>query len=74
MPRPGPPPETGDRSILLSYQPVRDEAGEVLGVSVAAMDVTERARIEAVLRDEKEQLAAELARTRLELAALQAMP
>jgi PAS domain S-box-containing protein len=37
--------------LLCSYQPVRDEAGEVLGVSVAVMDITERKRMEKVLRD-----------------------
>lgn len=30
-----------DRRLLASYQPVRDEAGEIIGVSVAVMDATE---------------------------------
>ena len=30
-----------DRRILLSYQPVLDEAREVIGVSVAVVDLTE---------------------------------
>ncbi len=33
-------------SILLSYEPARDEAGEVVGVSVAIVDVTEIKRAE----------------------------
>jgi len=39
------------QTLLCSYQPVRDEAGEVIGVSVAVMDITERKRMEKVLRD-----------------------
>lgn len=35
----------------LSYQPARDEAGEVLGVSVAVMDVTAYKRTEDALRE-----------------------
>jgi PAS domain S-box-containing protein len=35
---------------LLSYQPVHDEAEEVIGVSVAATDITERKRTEEALR------------------------
>lgn len=42
------------QSILASYQPVRDEAGEVLGVSVALMDITERKRLEESLRETEE--------------------
>jgi PAS domain S-box-containing protein len=38
------------QSILLSYQPARDEAGEVLGVCVAIMDLTESRRTEEALR------------------------
>jgi len=34
------------RSIVLSYEPARDEAGEVIGVSVAIVDVTEIKRAE----------------------------
>jgi PAS domain S-box-containing protein len=47
------PPETGSaqpRTVMLSYHPVRDEAGDVLGVSVAIMDVTERKQSEEALR------------------------
>ena len=42
------------RTLLLSYQPARDEAGEVLGVSVAIMDITERKRAAAALRESEE--------------------
>lgn len=51
------PPEdgSGSHAVMLSYQPVRDEAGDVLGVSVAAMDVTERKRTEEALRESEDQ-------------------
>jgi PAS domain S-box-containing protein len=39
-----------DRTLLASYRPVRDEAGEVLGVSVAIVDITQRKRVEEALR------------------------
>ncbi len=42
------------QTLLGSYQPVRDEAGEVIGVSVAVMDITERKRMEKILRDIEE--------------------
>jgi PAS domain S-box-containing protein len=35
-----------DRTLLVSYHPARDEAGEVVGVSVSVVDVTERKRLE----------------------------
>ncbi len=38
---------------LASYQPARDEAGEVVGVSVAVIDITERKHIEEALRKAK---------------------
>ena len=47
VPEGGGEPET----VLLSYQPALDEAGEVLGVSVAAMDITVHKRTEAALRE-----------------------
>jgi PAS domain S-box-containing protein len=43
-----------DRTVLLSYQPTFDEAHEVIGVSVAAMDITERKRAEEALRESEE--------------------
>jgi PAS domain S-box-containing protein len=50
--RPGEP----DRRTLLSYQPAFDEAGEVIGVSLAAMDITGRKRTEEALRENEEHL------------------
>jgi PAS domain S-box-containing protein len=38
-------------TILLSYEPARDEAGEVVGVSVALVDITRLKRSELALRD-----------------------
>ena len=48
-----PPREPGGemQTVLLSYQPARDEAGEVLGVSVAVMDVTAYKQTEEALRE-----------------------
>jgi len=43
---------TGEtQTVLLSYQPARDEAGEILGVSVAVTDITEPKRTEEALRE-----------------------
>ncbi len=42
------------RRMLVSYQPARDEAGEVVGVAVSALDVTERARTQEALRESEE--------------------
>jgi len=39
-----------DLHVLLSYQPAYDEAQEVIGVSVALVDITERKRAEDALR------------------------
>ena len=41
-------------TLLLSYQPARDEGGEVLGVSVAIMDITGRRRTEAALKESED--------------------
>jgi PAS domain S-box-containing protein len=51
-----PPPERGvaGGTVLLSYQPVRDEAGEVLGVSIAVVDISARKAAEEALRREEE--------------------
>jgi PAS domain S-box-containing protein len=46
--------EQGDRDYLLSYQPVRDEADEVIGVSVAVVDITDRKAAEAALRESED--------------------
>ena len=41
-------------TLLLSLQPARDEAGEVVGISIAAMDITERKNTEQALRESEE--------------------
>jgi PAS domain S-box-containing protein len=38
-------------TLLLSYQPARDEAGEILGVSVAIMDISDARKTERALRE-----------------------
>ena len=38
----------------ISYQPTRDEAGEVVGVSVATMDITDRTLAQVALRESEE--------------------
>jgi PAS domain S-box-containing protein len=38
-------------TVLVSYQPVRDEAGEIVGVSVAVMDITSSKQTELALRE-----------------------
>lgn len=38
-------------TLLLSYQPIRDEASEIIGVSVAAIDITSRKVSEEALRE-----------------------
>jgi PAS domain S-box-containing protein len=50
--RPGEP----DDTALLSYQPAFDEAGEVIGVSLAAMDITKRKQTERALLENEEHL------------------
>ena len=44
----------GERDYLLSYQPVRDEGDEIMGVSVAVADITERKAAEAALRESED--------------------
>jgi PAS domain S-box-containing protein len=44
----------GYRTLMISYQPVRDEAGEVMGVSIAVNDVSDWKRTEQALRESKE--------------------
>jgi PAS domain S-box-containing protein len=41
-------------TLLLSLQPARDEAGEVVGISIATMDITERKNTEQALRESEE--------------------
>ena len=43
-----------ERTLMGSYQPARDEAGEVVGVVVALMDVTSRKRTEDALRESED--------------------
>ncbi|MFZ0690513.1 MAG: EAL domain-containing protein [Acidobacteriaceae bacterium] len=45
---------SGSMTILISYQPAFDEAGEVIGVSVACVDISERKRAERGLRESDE--------------------
>ena len=48
--KPASDPKAGE-SILVSYEPACDEAGEVIGVSIAIMDVTKLKRAEAAFRE-----------------------
>jgi PAS domain S-box-containing protein len=41
-------------TLLLTYQPVRDEAEEIVGVSVAIVDITSRKLIEEALRESED--------------------
>jgi diguanylate cyclase (GGDEF)-like protein/PAS domain S-box-containing protein len=43
-----------DETRLLSYQPARDEAGEVVGVSIAAIDITEWKHVAEALRESEQ--------------------
>ena len=43
-----------EETRLVSYQPAVDEGGEVVGVSVAVIDITERKRAQDALRDSEE--------------------
>ncbi len=45
---------SGSRTLMLSYQPVRDEAGEVMGVSIVVNDISDRKRVEQALRESEE--------------------
>jgi PAS domain S-box-containing protein len=53
-----PPIKPGDSGMtaLLSYQPAWDEVKEVIGVSVAVVDITQRKQAEEALRRSEEQL------------------
>ncbi len=41
-------------TLLISYQPVRDEASEIVGLSVAVMDITGSKRTELALRESED--------------------
>jgi PAS domain S-box-containing protein len=45
----------GYSTLLSSYQPIRDAADEIVGISVATMDITERKRIEQALAQSEDQ-------------------
>ena len=52
--RPSRKPEGGELVTLLSYQPALDEAGELIGISVSVVDITECRRIEELLRESED--------------------
>jgi len=52
--KPSPKPGEPDLTVHSSYQPVFDEGHEVIGVSVAIMDITQRKRTEEALRETEE--------------------
>jgi len=54
--RPANVPGMPDATNLVSYQPALDEAGEVIGISVAVVDISERKRAERELRESEEHL------------------
>jgi PAS domain S-box-containing protein len=54
--RPSGIPGEPDSTNLVSYQPALDEAGEVIGVSVMVVDITQRKRSEQALRESEEHL------------------
>ncbi len=43
-----------EEAFLVSYLPALDEAGEVMGISVAVVDITARRRTEAALRESED--------------------
>ncbi len=49
--KPAAPDGSEGQTLLVSYQPARDEAGEVLGVSVAIMDISDTKKTERALRE-----------------------
>jgi PAS domain S-box-containing protein len=51
IPRPSSKPGDPDLTVHLSYQPALDEANEVIGVSVAIVDISQRKRTEEALRE-----------------------
>ncbi len=42
--------DIGDATVLVSYQPARDEAGEIIGISVAVVDISVRMQVIRALR------------------------
>ena len=54
--RPAHGPETVESTNVASYQPALDEAGEVIGISAAVIDITDRKRAEGALRESEDHL------------------
>jgi PAS domain S-box-containing protein len=54
--RPASTPGEPDSAIICSYQPAFDEEGEVIGVLIAVMDISERKRVEHALQESEEHL------------------
>jgi PAS domain S-box-containing protein len=54
--RPASGPGQLDATNLVSYQPALDEGGEVIGIAVAVIDITERKRVENALRESERHL------------------
>jgi len=52
---PSPQPEDADQTLRVSYQPAWDEVDEVIGISIAVVDITEKKRTEEALRESNEQ-------------------
>ncbi|WP_348268130.1 EAL domain-containing protein [Edaphobacter paludis] len=46
--------EGGNLTLIVTYQPVRDEAEEIVGVSVAVVDITSRKLTEEALRESED--------------------
>jgi PAS domain S-box-containing protein len=53
--RPAIAPEEGIRTSLVSYLPARDEANEVIGISIAVVDISQRKQAERALHDGNEE-------------------
>lgn len=52
--RPAASPDDAPKTIMASYEPVRDEAGEILGVCISAVDITILKQQEAALRESED--------------------
>jgi diguanylate cyclase (GGDEF)-like protein/PAS domain S-box-containing protein len=50
-----------DRDFLVSYHPVRGSDGDLLGISVAVLEITERKRAEVALRESESRFARAIA-------------
>jgi PAS domain S-box-containing protein len=54
--KPAASPGEAEKTLLISHQPALDEVGEVVGVSVAVMDISSRKQAEKALRESEEHL------------------